>query len=183
MPSNRIKRRATVRSNDEDEWFELLVKHGDHHSTDDHEEIRLGILKKVDLDVRQKLRHLQPEQTIAIVYRIEVINRDGSFRSRPSARASDEATEWRKAIFEMDKYCCRECGSAHKINAHHIQSWAEHPDLRFDLTNGITLCQGCHILRHPDLAEFIKASHRRPRRTNLNGTSHEANAGDNQEVR
>lgn len=56
-----------------------------------------------------------------------------------------EYNEWRKSVFERDGYTCQDCGaSGVYLNAHHIKSWAEYLDLRFDLANGITLCEDCH---------------------------------------
>ena len=53
---------------------------------------------------------------------------------------------WRTAVYVRDKFTCRLCGSKHKrkLNAHHIRRWADHPHLRFEVSNGITLCYSCH---------------------------------------
>jgi hypothetical protein len=57
-----------------------------------------------------------------------------------------EYKDWRAAVFERDDYTCQMCGkpSNGDIEAHHIRPWAEFPELRFDVSNGITLCQPCH---------------------------------------
>jgi len=60
-------------------------------------------------------------------------------------RTSPEARKWRKAVFKRDNWACQACGKiGGKLNAHHIKSFAEHPDLRFEEDNGITLCVKCH---------------------------------------
>jgi hypothetical protein len=60
-------------------------------------------------------------------------------------RTSDKFKQWRRDIFIRDKFTCRKCGLSHTyITAHHIKSFAYHPDLRFDINNGITLCKECH---------------------------------------
>lgn len=58
--------------------------------------------------------------------------------------------EWRKKVYKRDKFSCQwpGCGSKKKINAHHIRKWADHPALRFDVNNGITLCQQHHKMIH-----------------------------------
>lgn len=50
-----------------------------------------------------------------------------------------------KDVFTRDDYRCQECGLRGGCNhAAHIKSWAEHPLLRFELSNCRTLCRKCH---------------------------------------
>ncbi|MFA8336337.1 HNH endonuclease [Burkholderia cenocepacia] len=45
---------------------------------------------------------------------------------------------------------CTHCGDdkGGNLEAHHRKEWAEYPELRFDVSNGITLCRACHWLAH-----------------------------------
>lgn len=53
---------------------------------------------------------------------------------------------WRTAVFQRDDWTCQECGARGvKIHADHIKPWATFPDLRYQLTNGRTLCVPCHV--------------------------------------
>lgn len=53
--------------------------------------------------------------------------------------------KWSKEVYERDDYICKKCGKrGNKLNAHHINSWDKHPDERFNIDNGITLCVDCH---------------------------------------
>lgn len=65
-------------------------------------------------------------------------------------RRSHLYREWRAAVFERDGYKCQECGDSRggNLRAHHIQPFAKHPERRFDVANGITLCHPCHELKH-----------------------------------
>ena len=62
-------------------------------------------------------------------------------------RNSDEYEFWRDKVFERDNYTCQCCGSnKNKLNSHHKYNFSEYPSLRFDINNGITLCEQCHLL-------------------------------------
>jgi len=64
-------------------------------------------------------------------------------------RSSDEYFEWRKAVFERDKYTCLVCNKhgAH-LHAHHIIGVYENLEMVCDINNGFTLCKDCHISFH-----------------------------------
>ena len=52
---------------------------------------------------------------------------------------------FRSAVVKRDKYTCQMCGKKRcKLNVHHIHKYADHPYIRFDPNNGITLCIDCH---------------------------------------
>jgi 5-methylcytosine-specific restriction endonuclease McrA len=63
-------------------------------------------------------------------------------------RVSEDYSSWRLAVFSRDRFCCRVCKSKENLQAHHINSWAEFPEDRFVLQNGLTLCKDCHDQYH-----------------------------------
>lgn len=72
---------------------------------------------------------------------------DGRSKTRrDTIRRTDEYKQWRKKVFERDNYTCQCCGDnrGNNLRAHHIMNYSEHKDLRFDVDNGITLCDKCH---------------------------------------
>lgn len=60
------------------------------------------------------------------------------------ARVSPEYKIWRNGVFLRDGFKCTACGSTKKLHPHHLKSFAKFVDLRFDVNNGITLCEVCH---------------------------------------
>jgi 5-methylcytosine-specific restriction endonuclease McrA len=60
--------------------------------------------------------------------------------------------DWRIAVYKRDKFFCQmpNCPlkktdkAKKKMQAHHIKRWADFPELRFQISNGITLCKHCH---------------------------------------
>ncbi len=60
-------------------------------------------------------------------------------------RYSKKMEDWRRAVFERDNYTCQKCEKRGcYLQAHHIKQFAYFPHLRFDLSNGLTLCKKCH---------------------------------------
>lgn len=60
-------------------------------------------------------------------------------------RKSAEYVWWRKAVFERDNHTCQMCGKrGGNMHADHIKPFALNPGLRFELSNGRTLCVPCH---------------------------------------
>lgn len=53
--------------------------------------------------------------------------------------------KWRTRVFERDQYTCQRCHvTGGNLRGHHIKSWKDYPKLRYDISNGMTLCAGCH---------------------------------------
>ena len=69
-------------------------------------------------------------------------------RNRDTYRSKIEV--WRKSVFERDSYCCVKCHDSKggNLNAHHVLPWSKHPNERFDVDNGVTLCEPCHDRYH-----------------------------------
>jgi 5-methylcytosine-specific restriction endonuclease McrA len=67
--------------------------------------------------------------------------------------ATVEYIAWRTAVFTRDKWTCRMCGKTTStiggkekrwMQADHIMPWAWYPHLRYEVSNGRTLCLQCH---------------------------------------
>lgn len=63
-------------------------------------------------------------------------------------RKSKEYLEWRQKVLERDNNKCIYCNSTEKLNAHHIYAWQFYEDKRFEVSNGITVCNNCHKKIH-----------------------------------
>lgn len=64
--------------------------------------------------------------------------------------------EWRKSVFKRDNFTCQICQKkkSGRLNAHHIKSYRDFPDLRLEVNNGITLCNECHRKLHSNKIEL-----------------------------
>lgn len=70
-------------------------------------------------------------------------------------RMCPEARVWRKAVLARDRKCCRFCGGRKQLEVHHIRPFRNHPEIRWAVSNGITLCETCHdFLRLKEMDHF-----------------------------
>ncbi len=66
-------------------------------------------------------------------------------------RNGSKRKEWTMAVFRRDYWTCKTCGfhgQKADMVAHHIIHWSKSKELRFDVSNGITLCRSCHCALH-----------------------------------
>jgi len=75
---------------------------------------------------------------------------DGLGVERLGERLADAYKRWRYDVMLRDTFTCQHCGDARggNLHAHHIQPFATHPELRLELSNGVTLCETCHKAVH-----------------------------------
>lgn len=75
-------------------------------------------------------------------------------------RMSLNYRNWRKAVYARDNFTCQECGThGVQFHAHHLKSFAEYPELRFAIDNGVTLCVPCHKKTDSFLKRIKKNHH------------------------
>ena len=60
-------------------------------------------------------------------------------------RHSIEFSLWRESVFARDNWTCQKTGvKGGKLHPHHIKNFAQYPELRFAIDNGITLSEEAH---------------------------------------
>ena len=62
-------------------------------------------------------------------------------------RKSRDYRLWRAAVIRRDGVC-QICNARKHREAHHVKNGQHHPDSRFDVDNGVTLCRACHTQFH-----------------------------------
>src|SRR3990167_11544804 len=72
--------------------------------------------------------------------------KDRTLLTKKQERNDSAYKEWRKNVWIRDNFKCKilnqDCRG--RLQAHHILGWSSHPELRYQINNGITLCQAHH---------------------------------------
>ncbi len=101
---------------------------------------QIGVKRKpLSLEHREKLR-------VAFSGKNTHLWKGGVTEKNKLIRTSFRYRMWRISVFERDNYTCQECGKRGvNLNADHVKPFSLFPELRFELSNGRTLCVECHI--------------------------------------
>lgn len=71
----------------------------------------------------------------------------------PRTRNNGTYARWKKEVNERDGHTCQRCGKTKLLgrdeHTHHIKPWDDHPELRFQVSNGLTVCKKCHEILEP----------------------------------
>jgi 5-methylcytosine-specific restriction endonuclease McrA len=112
---------------------------------------RLAMARPLTKEIHsQKARENALRQSNSDEFRIKISlsqGGDGDL-SRMNRRCDREDKLWRKQVKERDNHMCQICGTNEDLHAHHIKPKSSFPELRHTLSNGITLCQTCHLEEH-----------------------------------
>lgn len=83
--------------------------------------------------------------------------KDRSTLSKKQERNDMAYKEWRRLVWERDSFKCQISDTLcdKKIEAHHIVAWVVDESLRYEVSNGITLCKKHHPKKKKDV-ELLK---------------------------
>ena len=70
--------------------------------------------------------------------------RGGITSANKQVRESLEYRLWRESVFKRDSWTCVLCAKKGYVEADHIKPFCDYIELRFELSNGRTLCKECH---------------------------------------
>ena len=56
--------------------------------------------------------------------------------------------QWRIKVLTRDNFTCKLCGYKPARIAHHISSRNYYPNIKWDIENGLTVCDKCHQTYH-----------------------------------
>lgn len=72
---------------------------------------------------------------------------NGNWNGNPRKKQRDKNRQgtWSTAVISRDKAICQVCGAKGvQLHAHHIKEYRKHPELRWSIDNGLTVCAPCH---------------------------------------
>jgi hypothetical protein len=89
------------------------------------------------------------------------------------ARGRAKELEWNELVKSRDDFTCQHCRVSQEellkrprtsrfnnsmyLCAHHIKDWDEFPELRYEVSNGLTLCYACHMVEEKRIEKTKEA--------------------------
>ena len=116
------------------------------HTTPHSAESRLKMSASHKATDYRGSRHWNWRGGVAIAHKSERVN---AMRKLPYKL-------WRSAVFKKDDYTCVDCGVyGCELQADHVKPWSQFPELRYETSNGETVCVPCHRKR---TSAFLKGN-------------------------
>ena len=78
----------------------------------------------------------------------------GIAKANQSGRGCKKYKEWQRNVMDKCSGTCV-CGEDAEC-CHHLKGWTEFPELRYDIGNGIALCNPCHYKIHYENPELLE---------------------------
>ena len=155
--------------------YKIPLRHGSEAvktqwiNNDERRKLSRDIAKKTLLkkEVRDKIRQAQQTEEYKMKQSISKTGKKNGMygvRGEKSPRWNNNLTDyervvgrktikdtiWREKVYEKDNYTCVVCGDNRggNLNAHHLYSHNRYIDKRYDVNNGVTLCEACHKAFH-----------------------------------
>jgi len=117
--------------------------------------IDAATVEKIAAANRGKKRSLEHRRKLSAIHmaRFATVPHNGKRPTRALNQCGYDI--WREAVFARDNKTCTDCKEPGlKVMVHHIKPWRSHPELRYDVSNGVTLCAKCHAKVDPHYARF-----------------------------
>lgn len=139
-----------------DYWSDKNTTTPDQYVVGSHDEAWFKCPIEFHKDYKREIRfEIEDDFKCPICLRIEAARKGadhpyytGNQTENSRERSNSNYRHWRETVFERDDYTCQCCGRRGVyLNAHHIYSYAFHPEVRYLVSNGLTLCQDCHDMK------------------------------------
>lgn len=133
-------------------WFKLYLMTSkdkslklENFATETHSlEELLSVLLRKDVEFIKRMIAVLTDVGVLVIGN-DVLEVKRFWLTNQEWRSTKEYKDWRQAVFERDKFTCQICNQVGGVlNAHHIKPFAEFEELRFEVSNGQTLCEPCH---------------------------------------
>lgn len=86
-------------------------------------------------------------------YKSSITNEDRILRDERK-RVNVEYNNWRNKVRKIYGYKCFLCENPYKLIIHHLDSYANFKEKRYDVNNGVCLCKQCHNIFHYLFGQF-----------------------------